>query len=76
MEAEGGPFPKSEKWATQKAFCAQEPHRALLGHRSRWLVKGFPTLKFYDHVGHIREYNSSELRRPGSSDRGLDLKSV
>ena len=31
MEAERGPIPKSKKWGTQKSFCAQEPHRALLG---------------------------------------------
>ena len=34
-EAEGGPFPKYEKWGTQKGFCAQEPRRALLGYRRR-----------------------------------------
>ena len=35
MEAEWGPFPKNKKWGTQKGFCAQEPHRALLGYSIR-----------------------------------------
>ena len=31
-EAEWGPFPKNKNWGTQKGFCAQEPHKALLGY--------------------------------------------
>ena len=32
METEWGPFPKNKKWGAQKGFCAEEPHRALLGY--------------------------------------------
>ena len=32
MEAEWSPFPKIKKWGTQKGFCAQESHSALLGY--------------------------------------------
>ena len=31
MEAEGSLFPVIKKWGIQKGFCAQEPHRVLLG---------------------------------------------
>ena len=33
VEAEGGLFPKNKKWGTHKGFCAQDPHRALLGYK-------------------------------------------
>ena len=33
MEAEQSLFPVIKKWGTQKGFCAQEPHRVLLGFR-------------------------------------------
>ena len=35
MEAEWAPCPKSKKWGTQKGLCAQEPHRALLGSKTK-----------------------------------------
>ena len=31
MVAEQGAFPKNKKWETQKSFCTQEPHKAVLG---------------------------------------------
>lgn len=31
LDAEWSLFPTNKKWETQKGFCAQEPHRVLLG---------------------------------------------
>lgn len=30
MVAEGGPFPKNQKWGIRKGSCTLEPHRAIL----------------------------------------------
>jgi len=32
LEAEGGPFPKNQKWGTQRGLYAQEPCKILLGY--------------------------------------------
>ena len=43
LEAEWSLFPVIKKWGTQKDFCAQEPHRVLLGFKGALGIPWFPS---------------------------------